>query len=366
MIYIHNDILNCNILSNKRTIFNLILNDGRTDSRLLPNLFEEKPQQYIQEIFTRSSQQPHWSDFSIAQVLSSMDTALFNRSLFFDSYDQDNDKGYSISHNPIYFSDNHERYTYIHNKCVLANPKNSKIIAHSFDDNLQPIQNLKERCGILNRKLRVVSENYDLPALWIKWAQEACKSIFSYSDNPHSVVFTRVQMLNTLIEYANHYHIPLSHDDIFSFAIIISKNIHLLHYDSRESIRPYTPCFFHDWPCYTHKILLIIDNAYKSQNISDYINSIKIEPIIESVVDSPMQVAYFIASFPQHLWHLFFAHSIEIHSKFYQLIIDDSDSIPSHIHEETQKALNKYKPNHVLNYKFTTFNNINSLKNIQK
>lgn len=56
------------------------------------------------------------------------------------------------------------------------------------------------RIGLLDRKLRVVSENVDHSTEWLRWAQEAYKSTYAYEWQGDSLLLARESMLYTFLE----------------------------------------------------------------------------------------------------------------------------------------------------------------------
>lgn len=60
---------------------------------------------------------------------------------------------------------------------------------------------LKNRIGLLDRKLRVVSENVSIEAEWYKWAKKAIQSIYGYDWQGDNVLLTRENLLYTFIDY---------------------------------------------------------------------------------------------------------------------------------------------------------------------
>ncbi|MCI5820108.1 MAG: hypothetical protein MRZ86_05945 [Acidaminococcus sp.] len=60
---------------------------------------------------------------------------------------------------------------------------------------------LKNRIGLLDRKLRVVSENVSSEAEWYKWAKKAIQSVYGYDWQGDNVLLTRENLLYTFIDY---------------------------------------------------------------------------------------------------------------------------------------------------------------------
>ena len=60
---------------------------------------------------------------------------------------------------------------------------------------------LQERIGLLDRKLRVISENVDVSGDWLEWAQTAYKSIYGFEWQGDNLLLAREALLWTFIEY---------------------------------------------------------------------------------------------------------------------------------------------------------------------
>lgn len=59
---------------------------------------------------------------------------------------------------------------------------------------------LKERIGLLDRKLRIVNENTDDEEEWIKWATRAYQSTYGYEYQGDNILIARENLLYTFIE----------------------------------------------------------------------------------------------------------------------------------------------------------------------
>ena len=60
---------------------------------------------------------------------------------------------------------------------------------------------LIERIGLLDRKLRVVSENCETKAEWIEWAKNAYKAIYGYEFQGDNLLIARENLLFNFIDY---------------------------------------------------------------------------------------------------------------------------------------------------------------------
>ena len=64
----------------------------------------------------------------------------------------------------------------------------------------QPIP-IRDRIGLLDRKLRVISENTDTAGDWLEWAQTAYQNIYGYEWQGDNLLLAREALLYTFIDY---------------------------------------------------------------------------------------------------------------------------------------------------------------------
>lgn len=60
---------------------------------------------------------------------------------------------------------------------------------------------VKDRIGLLDRKLRVISENVDESGEWLEWAQKAFMNIYGFEWQGDNLLLAREALLYTFIEY---------------------------------------------------------------------------------------------------------------------------------------------------------------------
>jgi len=83
-----------------------------------------------------------------------------------------------------------------------------------------------ERIGILDRKLRVVSENTESEEEWDRWALEALKSVYGFDWQGDNVIITRENLLFTVIDFRHDKFGDKPDKELLrKFADIISWNI---------------------------------------------------------------------------------------------------------------------------------------------
>ena len=74
-------------------------------------------------------------------------------------------------------------------------------LASRYDTTTGAFIPLSQRIGMLDRKLRVISENTTTTGEWLKMAQEAYKNIYGYEWQGDNLLLAREALLMTFIEY---------------------------------------------------------------------------------------------------------------------------------------------------------------------
>ncbi len=74
-------------------------------------------------------------------------------------------------------------------------------IVSRYDASTGEIIPVRNRIGILDRKLRVVNENVDNEAEWIKWATRAFQSVYGYEFQGDNLLIARINLLVTFVDY---------------------------------------------------------------------------------------------------------------------------------------------------------------------
>lgn len=85
---------------------------------------------------------------------------------------------------------------------------------------------LKDRIGLLDRKLRVVNENTETEEEWFKWVEKAYQSIYGYEYQGDSLLLARENLLYTLIDNMEYkFSRRPNEKQLLTIARIISWNI---------------------------------------------------------------------------------------------------------------------------------------------
>ena len=85
---------------------------------------------------------------------------------------------------------------------------------------------IKDRVGLLDRKLRVVSENVDSESEWYNWAIAALKAVYGFDWQGDNVLIARENLLFAFIEtHIDKFDVPPTNDYLKAVAKILSWNI---------------------------------------------------------------------------------------------------------------------------------------------
>lgn len=85
---------------------------------------------------------------------------------------------------------------------------------------------VKDRIGLLDRKLRVVSENTNSELEWVQWAIKAVQSIYGYDWQGDNILLARENILYTFAEhYEYKFTIPAIKEYLIKIAKIVAWNI---------------------------------------------------------------------------------------------------------------------------------------------
>lgn len=85
---------------------------------------------------------------------------------------------------------------------------------------------IKDRIGLLDRKIRVINENVEEKQEWMKWVKKAFQSIYGFEYQGDNLLLARENLLFTFIEYyVERFDEEPDIKDIKTIATIISWNI---------------------------------------------------------------------------------------------------------------------------------------------
>ena len=157
-----------------------------------------------------------------------IDEAWFGRKDVFNTEytSEDGTHGWKTNPDKITFPEGKTWKDYVRDTRLEITCGEAPYIASRYDTTTGTVIPIGERIGLLDRKLRVISENTDTSGQWLEAAQEAYKSTYAYEWQGDSLLIARESMLYSFIEYyrAKFGKTPLL-KSINYIAYIISWNV---------------------------------------------------------------------------------------------------------------------------------------------
>ena len=193
---------------------------GRYGQVIRPRVNKSKKEQLVRikdkaEVFT-----PSWICNNQNNII---DNAWFGRENVFNT---ENDKTWTTNNNKILFPDGMTWQDYVLETRMEMACGEAPYLVCRYDTTTGKWLNVKDRIGILDRKLRIVSENIEHESDWVVWAYKAYKSIYAYEWQGDSLLIARENLLFTFIDYYidkfNHYPIK---EYLLEIAKILSWNL---------------------------------------------------------------------------------------------------------------------------------------------
>lgn len=127
---------------------------------------------------------------------------------------------------PIVFPDNKKWTEYIDSRRLEITCGEAPFLISRYDASTGELIPIKERIGILDRKLRIVNENTETEGEWLKWTTRAFQSVYGYEYQGDSLLIARANMIYTFSEYlSERWHREATQAELQKLANIVSWNL---------------------------------------------------------------------------------------------------------------------------------------------
>lgn len=158
-----------------------------------------------------------------------IDNAWFGRENVFNTeHDDGNTHSWIPTSSPIVFPDEKKKSwkDYVRDTRLEITCGEAPYLASRYDTITGEYIPIKNRIGLLDRKLRIVSENTETTGEWLDMAQEAYKNTYGYDWQGDNVLLARESLLMTFIEnYIEKFGSQPLKKSIEYIAYIVSWNI---------------------------------------------------------------------------------------------------------------------------------------------
>ena len=118
-------------------------------------------------------------------------------------FNREVDHTWVINTEKIEFEKPKDWQKYVDSKRLEITCGEAPYIVSRYDTTTAEIIPVRERIGILDRKLRIVNENTDNEKDWLKWAMRAFQSVYGYEFQGDNLLIARINLLMTFLEYMN-------------------------------------------------------------------------------------------------------------------------------------------------------------------
>lgn len=127
-----------------------------------------------------------------------IDNAWFDSENVFNTETQ---KGWIANTSKIVFPDGKTWQDYVKENRLEITCGEAPYLCSRYDTVSGEIIPIKDRIGLLDRKLRVISENVDSEPEWFEWAKTAFKSVYGFDWQGDNVLLARENLLRSFIDY---------------------------------------------------------------------------------------------------------------------------------------------------------------------
>ena len=142
------------------------------------------------EVFT-----PAWI---VNQMNNHCDLEWFGRP---DVFNHQDGQVWNVTKTPITFLKGKDWKQYVDSRRLEITCGEAPYIVSRYDTSTGELIPIERRIGILDRKLRIVNENADDEAEWLKWAFRAFQSVYGYEFQGDNLLIARMNLLYTLADY---------------------------------------------------------------------------------------------------------------------------------------------------------------------
>lgn len=135
-------------------------------------------------------------------------------------------------------------------------------IVSRYDASTGKMIPIKDRIGILDRKLRIVNENTKTEKEWLKWVYKAYRSVYGYEFQGDNLLIARINLLITFADYMEYkFHRQPSLQEINKITNIIVWNFWQM-----DGITGKVPCIHSDD---TRPFLRLLDSGLDESDTQD-------------------------------------------------------------------------------------------------
>lgn len=115
------------------------------------------------------------------------------------------ENGWQVNPTPISFKKPNDWRKYVESLRLEITCGEAPYIISRYDSCTGEIIPLEARIGVLDRKIRIISENVKTEENWLAWVVRAFQSVYGYEFQGDNLLIARANLLSTFTEYLQHY-----------------------------------------------------------------------------------------------------------------------------------------------------------------
>ena len=143
-----------------------------------------------------------------------------------DVFNKQINDGWETIYEKVKFPPNRDWKEYIEDTRLEVSCGEAPYIVSRYDTVTGRIIPIKDRIGLLDRKLRIITENTETKEEWLEWVEKAYKNVYGYDWQGDNVLIARENLLFTLVDYyRDRFKEDIDKATLIIFAEIISWNI---------------------------------------------------------------------------------------------------------------------------------------------
>ena len=118
-------------------------------------------------------------------------------------FNYEEERSWKVNNDVIVFPKGKSWKDYLLSKRLEITCGEAPYIVSRYDAATGDIIDINMRIGILDRKLRVITENVPTEKEWVKWAFKAYESVYGYEFQGDNLLIARVNLVLTFVDYLN-------------------------------------------------------------------------------------------------------------------------------------------------------------------
>lgn len=170
---------------------------GFTQYEIQPRVLKNKEQQQER---TRAKAEVFTPSWICNKMNNHCDEEWFGRK---DVFNVECEQGWLVNTEKVEFDTADGWKKYVDSKRLEITCGEAPYIVSRYDAATGELLEIRQRIGILDRKLRVVNENTDSATEWFKWVLRAYQSVYGYEFQGDSLLIARINLLITFVDYIN-------------------------------------------------------------------------------------------------------------------------------------------------------------------